>query len=91
VGLIVTAVTGTNLAVLRFYNQRSAAEQWIKEGKAATRRTRFSFHRFRANEEDQRASDPTCPVLHPAAGRKLTQRLFAQIIRRIERLAWHPT
>jgi hypothetical protein len=34
---------------------------------------------------------PTCPVLHPAVGRELTQRLFAQIIRRIERLAWHPT
>jgi hypothetical protein len=28
---------------------------------------------------------------HSLAESQLTQRLFAQIIRRIERLAWHPT
>jgi Transposase DDE domain group 1 len=35
VGFIVTTLTGTNRAVVRFYNQRWTAEQWIKEGKAA--------------------------------------------------------
>ena len=50
VGFIVTTLTGTNRAVVRFYNQRGAAEQWIKEGKTATHWTRLSCHRFRANE-----------------------------------------
>ena len=50
VGFIVTTVTGTNRAVVRFYNQRGTAEQWIKEGKAATHWTRLACHRFRANE-----------------------------------------
>jgi hypothetical protein len=50
VGFIVTSVTGTNRAVVRFYNQRGTAEQWIKEGKEATHWTRLSCHRFRANE-----------------------------------------
>jgi hypothetical protein len=50
VGFLVTALTGTNRAVVRFYNQRGTAEQWIKEGKAATHWTRLSRHRFRANE-----------------------------------------
>jgi len=46
VGFIITTLTGTN----RAYNQRGTPEQWIKEGKEATRWTRLSFHRFRANE-----------------------------------------
>ncbi len=50
VGFIVTSLTGTNRAVVRFYNQRGTAEQWIKEGKAATHWTRLFCHRFRANE-----------------------------------------
>jgi hypothetical protein len=50
VGLILTTLTGTNRAVVRFYNQRGTAEQWIKEGKTATHWTRLSCHRFRANE-----------------------------------------
>src|SRR5256712_8100273 len=49
VGFIVTTL-GTNRAVVRFYNQRRTAEQWIKEGKTATHWTRLSCHRFRANE-----------------------------------------
>ena len=36
--------------LVRFYNHRGTAEQWIKEGKAATHWTRLSCHRFRANE-----------------------------------------
>jgi hypothetical protein len=50
VGFIVTSLAGTNRAVVRFYNQRGTAEQWIKEGKEATHWTRLSCHRFRANE-----------------------------------------
>jgi hypothetical protein len=50
VGFIVTTLTGTNRAVVRFDNQRGTAEQWIKEGKAATHWTRLSCHPFRANE-----------------------------------------
>ncbi len=50
VGFIVTTLTGTNRAVVRFYNQRGTAEQWIKEGKEATHWTRLSCHRCRANE-----------------------------------------
>jgi Transposase DDE domain group 1 len=37
-------------SVVRFYNKRGTAEQWIKEGKQATHWTRLSCHRFRANE-----------------------------------------
>ena len=37
-------------AVVRFYNKRGTAEQWIKEGKQAVAMTRLSCHRFRANE-----------------------------------------
>ncbi len=36
--------------LVRFYNKRGTAEQWIKEGKQATSWTRLSCHRFRANE-----------------------------------------
>ena len=50
VDFIVTTLTGTNRAVVRFYNQHGTAEQWIKEGKTATHWTRLSCHRFRANE-----------------------------------------
>ncbi len=50
VGFIVTTLSGTNRAVVRFYNRRGTAEQWVKEGKEATHWTRLSCHRFRANE-----------------------------------------
>jgi len=39
-----------NRAVVRFYNKRDTAEQWIKETKQAVALTRLSCHRFRANE-----------------------------------------
>ncbi len=130
VGFIVTTLTGTNRAVVRFYNQRGTAEQWIKEGKAAIHWTRLSCHRFRANEVrlllgviaynlgnllrrlvlpvaiqswsltslQQRLFRTGGRLIRHAryfilqlAESQLTQRLFAQIIRRIERLAWHPT
>jgi hypothetical protein len=50
VGFIVTNLTGSNRAVVRFYNKRGRAEQWIKEAKQAVAMTRLSCHRFRANE-----------------------------------------
>jgi hypothetical protein len=39
-----------NRAVVRSYNKRGTAEQWIKERKQAAHWTRLSCHRFRANE-----------------------------------------
>ena len=50
VGFIVTNLALDNRAVVRFYNKRGTAEQWIKEGKQAVAITRLSCHRFRANE-----------------------------------------
>ncbi len=50
VGFIVTNLTLPSRAVVRFYNKRGTAEQWIKEGKQAVKVTRLSCHRFRSNE-----------------------------------------
>jgi hypothetical protein len=50
VGFIVTNTQLRNRAVVRFYNKRGQAEQWIKEGKQAVKMTRLSCHRFRGNE-----------------------------------------
>jgi hypothetical protein len=58
VGFIVTNLSLPSRSVVRFYNKRGAAEQWIKEGKQATHWTRLSCHRFRANEVRLRLSAP---------------------------------
>ncbi len=50
VGFIVTNLGTSSRAVVRFYNKRGTAEQWIKEGKQVVAMTRLSCHRFRANE-----------------------------------------
>src|SRR5262249_15892058 len=50
VGFLVTNLSLPSRAVVRFYNKRGTAEQWIKEGKQAVKVTRLSGHRFRANE-----------------------------------------
>ena len=50
VGFIVTSMALPSRSLVRFYNKRGTAEQWIKEGKQATSWTRLSCHRFRANE-----------------------------------------
>jgi hypothetical protein len=50
VGFIVTSLETDSRAVVRFYNKRGTAEQWIKEGKQAVKMTRLSCHRFRSNE-----------------------------------------
>jgi hypothetical protein len=49
VGFIVTNLETDRRAVVRFYNQRGSAEQWIKEGEQAVNMTRLSCHRFRSN------------------------------------------
>ena len=49
VGFIVTNLTRPNKRVVKFYNGRGTAEQWIKEGKNALRWTRLSCHAFRHN------------------------------------------
>jgi hypothetical protein len=41
VDFIVTTLTGMNRAIICFYSQHGAAEQWIKEGKEATHWTRL--------------------------------------------------
>ena len=50
VGFIVTNLETDSRAVVRFYNKRGTAEQWIREGKQAVKMTRLSCHRFRSNE-----------------------------------------
>ncbi len=60
VGFIVTNLTLPGRAVVRFYNKRGTAEQWIKEGKQAVKMTRLSCHRFRSNEV--RRGSPSSPI-----------------------------
>jgi hypothetical protein len=50
IGFIVTNLETPSRAVVRFYNKRGTAEQWIKERKQAVKMTRLSCHRFRSNE-----------------------------------------
>jgi Transposase DDE domain group 1 len=49
IGFIVTRLAGPAERVVAFYNQRGTAEQWIKEGKGAIKRTRLSCRTFAAN------------------------------------------
>ena len=50
VGFIVTNLVRPPKRVVRFYNQRGTAEQWIKEGKNAVKWTRLSCHDFVDNQ-----------------------------------------
>jgi len=50
VGFIVTNLDRPAKRVVRFYNQRGTAEQWIKEGKNAVKWTRLSCHDFVDNQ-----------------------------------------
>jgi hypothetical protein len=50
VGFIVTNLEMNSRAVVRFYNKRGTAEQWIKEGKQAVKMAPMSCYRFRSNE-----------------------------------------
>ena len=49
VGFVVTNLSRPPARVVKFYNGRGTAEQWIKEGKNAIRWTRLSCHAFRHN------------------------------------------
>jgi hypothetical protein len=50
VGFIVTKLTFPSRAVVRFYNKRGTADQWIKDGMQVVKMTRLSCQRFRATE-----------------------------------------
>jgi hypothetical protein len=50
VGFIVTNLKWRSKQVVRFYNWRGTAEQWIKEGKNAVKWTKLSCRRFKDNE-----------------------------------------
>jgi hypothetical protein len=50
VGFIVTNLRRDEEAVVKFYNGRGTAEQWIKEGKNALKWTRLSCHDFVDNQ-----------------------------------------
>ena len=43
-------MTGRPNKIVRFYNRRGIAEQWIKEGKNAVKWTRHSCRNFRDNQ-----------------------------------------
>ncbi len=49
VGFIVTNLNWPPRKVVKFYNHRGTAEQWIKEGKHAIHWTRLSCHDFEDN------------------------------------------
>ena len=49
VGFMVTNLKRPAERIVKFYNGRGTAEQWIKEGKLALRWTRLSCRAFRAN------------------------------------------
>jgi len=49
VGFIVTNLKWRSKRVVRFYDLRSTAEQWIKEGKNAVKWTKLSCRRFQDN------------------------------------------
>jgi hypothetical protein len=49
VGFIVTNLKWDSKRVVRFYNRRGTAEQWIKEGKNAVKWTKLSCRRFQDN------------------------------------------
>ena len=50
VGFIVTNLSRSAERVVKFYNGRGTAEQWIKEGKKAVKWTRLSCHDFVDNQ-----------------------------------------
>ncbi len=50
VGFLVTNLCPLAKGVVRFYNQRGTAKQWIKEGKNAVKWTQLSCHDFVGNQ-----------------------------------------
>ena len=56
VGFVVTNLRRPSWRVVKFYNSRGTAEQWIKEGKNAVKWTRLSCHDFVDNQGRRRQS-----------------------------------
>ena len=50
VGFVVTNLRRSPKRMIKFYNGRGTAEQWIKEGKDALKWTRLSCRRFKDNQ-----------------------------------------
>jgi hypothetical protein len=50
IGFIVTNLSWSAKKVVRYYNQRGTAEQWIREGKQAVKWTRLSCCDYTDNE-----------------------------------------
>jgi len=50
IGFIVTNLTKHSKNVVKFYNGRGTAEQWIKEGKNAVKWTKLSCRTFKDNQ-----------------------------------------
>ena len=50
VGFIVTNLSQQSMNVVKFYNGRGTAEQWIKEGKNAVKWTKLSCRTFKDNQ-----------------------------------------
>ena len=50
--------------IVAFYNHRDTAEQWIKEGKGAIKRTRLSCRSFAANAVRLRLHALACNLGH---------------------------
>jgi hypothetical protein len=96
VGFIVTNLKTDSRALVRFYNKRGTAEQWIKEGKQAVKMTRLSCHHFRSNEVWLWLSLIACNLgnlwrrLVLLAEGHLTRRLFGAMVRRIDALPFRP-
>ena len=87
VGFIVTNLTWRSKRVVRFYNGRGTAEQWIKEGKNAVKWTKLSCRTFKDNQArwqlfalayDQRAKEKTTCRECPSKAR-LDKRLEAAV------------
>ena len=82
-GFIVTNMTLPSRSLVRFYNKRGTAEQWIKEGKQATHWTRLGLatanQELVADElaapadEDGRTAGQACSLLLAAVGRGAPQ------------------
>jgi hypothetical protein len=93
VGFIVTNLETDSWAVVRFYNKRGTAEQWIKEGKQAVKMTRLSCHRFRANKVRLWLSVIACNLGNLWRRRALPLRIgswsLASLAQRLVRLIKH--
>jgi hypothetical protein len=68
-GFIVTNLGTSSRAVVRFYNERGTAEQWIKEGKRAVAMTRLSNMRAITGCYWPRGTDAAAVWRHAAEDR----------------------